>query len=187
MDPLRNAKVNLRREVLARLRGENGDAVVRGVHGLPEWPAARAVLLFAPLPGEPGVTALFDARAHAPRVAGERLEVVVAHAPPGGEGWRRGAYGIWEPLGPAVGPHAIDLALVPGLAFAPDGRRLGRGGGFYDRLLPTLRDDCLKVGVGVRRTDPRRFADRAARRASGNRRDPLADLPANRAGLAALV
>ena len=121
--------------------------VTATVAALPEWHAARAVLLFAPLPGEPDVTALFNARSHAPRVAGDRLEVVATHAPPGGDGWRRGAYGIWEPLGPAIDPRTIDLALVPGLAFAPDGRRLGRGGGYYDRLLPTLRGDCLKVGV----------------------------------------
>lgn len=46
-----------------------------------------------------------------------------------------GKYGIPEPRRecPEIAPSG--LALVPGLAFAPDGRRLGYGGGFYDRLL----------------------------------------------------
>jgi 5-formyltetrahydrofolate cyclo-ligase len=37
--------------------------------------------------------------------------------------------------------------VVPGLAYAPDGRRLGQGGGHFDRFLPRLRPDCVTVGV----------------------------------------
>ena len=51
--------------------------------------------------------------------------------------------GIPEPRRscPPVEPTDVDWALVPGITFDDRCRRLGRGAGYYDRLLPTLRRD----------------------------------------------
>lgn len=46
-----------------------------------------------------------------------------------------------------VKPSEIDLVIIPALGYDSDGYRLGRGGGYYDRLLAKLPAKCKSIGV----------------------------------------
>lgn len=94
---------------------------------------------FAALPGEPILEVLPGTTAW-PCVDGENLVFRACKREELVPGWR----GILEP--PASAPEVQpQLILVPGLAFAANGDRMGRGAGFYDRYL----NGCPAISVGV--------------------------------------
>lgn len=149
------AKKALRRQVRA-LKAEMSDEekrsasaeVISAFEALPEFAAAGIVLSYASMPDELGTEAFIQRwcqkkRIVLPVVIGNGLELR-EYDP---EHLVAGYKGIMEPDASCAvfKPEDIALAMVPGMAFDSDGHRLGRGGGFYDRLLPALK--CNKIGV----------------------------------------
>lgn len=78
-----------------------------------------------------------------PRVNGVNLEIL----PYDESRLELGAFHIEEPMGTnTVEPDEIELVVVPAVAYDKKGNRLGRGRGFYDRLLATTK--ATKIGIG---------------------------------------
>lgn len=64
------------------------------------------------------------------------------------EDLRKGPMGILEPKdADIVSPKGVAIWFVPGLAFTRDGKRLGYGGGWYDRLMTEADRRALKFGI----------------------------------------
>ena len=145
------------RGLLARMdpadRQERSRALVARLTALPAWKAALRVLLFAPLPTEPDIDPLWslgalDGKECAyPRVEGMVTRLYYVHGLADLEPTR---WQLREPVKLAAreaDPADFDLVLVPGLAFDAQGGRLGRGGGFYDRLLAGRSKQAILIGV----------------------------------------
>ncbi|QTN31716.1 5-formyltetrahydrofolate cyclo-ligase [Akkermansiaceae bacterium] len=141
---------DLRRRVAEYPDGDDA-AVVREIAAyLAERPALKVVAVFAALPGEVNLRALPGVIERVwvfPRVEGE--ELVFHEVGDFEKDLKKGKFGILEPKAKLrrVRIDEVDLFLCPGLGFDLKGGRIGRGKGFYDRMLERARPDAVKLGV----------------------------------------
>ncbi len=116
--------------------------VCEQIEALSEYAGAQTIMLYRAVACETDLSALAAAAQKAdktvlwPRCEGRQLQAL---CPRGGDAWQRGAYDIPEPI-PArselFAPETIDLVVAPCVAFDERCRRLGMGGGYYDRYIP---------------------------------------------------
>jgi len=169
---LREAKKRERAELRGRLAAASpadvaarSARVVARIEALPEFMAARSVLLFVPMSSRHEV----DLRPLIPRIlaAGKTAALprvdwptrtMTAHAIANLDtdlepDTQNPAPGLLQPRQdcPAVPANEIDLLLVPGLGFDDAGGRIGHGAGFYDRFLaqPSVRGVVCGVGLEI--------------------------------------
>ncbi|MEX2572329.1 MAG: 5-formyltetrahydrofolate cyclo-ligase [Gemmatimonadota bacterium] len=155
-------KTQLRWEALDRLkaltpesRGEFGARIAHRLWSLPELDSAGSVLLYASLPEEVPTEAIAtEARRRGievvyPRCIPEGREMTLHTVASAADLNALSRYGTREPA-----PHCpttrigdIDVAIIPGLAWDRAGHRLGRGAGYYDRILASPEWRALRCGL----------------------------------------
>lgn len=111
----------------------------------------EVVMLYSALPDEVPTQKLFDEflaqgkTVLLPRVVSDTDMELRRYT--GRHDLQEGAYGIMEPTGELFTDYdAIDVAIIPGMAFDSDGHRLGRGKGYYDRFLSRV-PSLYKIGL----------------------------------------
>ncbi len=162
---VRAQKRALRREVVARIlamdpadRRRQEALLLDRMPALPGFSEARTVLLYVSVFPEEIPTEGLLRRALelgktlvCPRVDRAARRLVPHPIDNLVRDFQTGTLGIPEPRLdlPTMAAEAIDWVLVPGIAFDRRGYRLGRGGGYYDRLLPTLRAEAPRWAMAL--------------------------------------
>ncbi|WP_298035167.1 5-formyltetrahydrofolate cyclo-ligase [uncultured Dysosmobacter sp.] len=142
---LRRTVRALERALPAAYRTASGSAIVRRLTAMPEYQTAGTVFCFVGTQREIDTRPILENAL----AAGKRLCVPRCSGPGVMEARQitsldqlsPGAYGILEPPpdSPAIPTDAIDFAILPCLTCDRFGRRLGQGGGYYDRFLTHYR------------------------------------------------
>lgn len=147
-------KEDIRRSIRARksllTSREKADAAAHVFDMLEKTAAfmlADTVLMYHSLPDELSTHEFIDKwhgskRFFLPRVNGVNLDILPYHR----SRLHLGAFHIEEPDGDELASiDDIDMVVVPAVAYDPRGNRVGRGKGYYDRML----GDCKATKVGV--------------------------------------
>jgi len=146
---IRREMRHLRRSLTAAQRKLANKAIVRHIEALGAFRTARSVAVYYAFDGEPDIGALLAAdrrrgkRFFAPIITHRdmrfgRIEARMS--------LRSNRFGIAEGAARGIAePRALDVVLVPLVAFDSSGTRLGMGAGYYDRYFEFLRHRRLYV------------------------------------------
>ncbi len=127
-------------------RLEEAERVFARLESLAEFVNARNILVFSSLPDELPTEKFIEKWCdkkclYLPRVNGDDLDILRYDR----AALHQGAFNIQEPDGEPEDPAVLDLIIVPGVGFDPDCNRLGRGRGYYDRLLSQVSVPTIGV------------------------------------------
>lgn len=140
--------------VAPEFRAEASRGVCEQLRAQPAWRAAKAILFYSPLRDELDIRPLIaevlaEGKAAAlPRFLPETGSYGAALLGGDATSLAIGQFGVLEPPedSPLLPLNQLDFILAPGVAFDLSGARLGRGRGFYDRLMAGAQ--ATKCGIG---------------------------------------
>ncbi len=129
----------LKNELTAENKQRQAEIVYKKLEASDEFRKANTILMYWAMSDEMPTKSFInkwfaDKEIYLPVVDGDDLRIVKYE---GEDKMVPGAkYGIPEPAGPEISDESqIELVIVPGVAFDADNNRMGRGAGYYDRIL----------------------------------------------------
>lgn len=136
-------------------RKKLSESALRIVESMPQFASAKVVAIYSALPDELDTEQAIERWSEQlskeiviPKVMDETTIEFFRHS---NRELQKGAFGIAEPIisgdSAPIDPTAIDLIIIPGVAFTKGGDRLGRGKGFYDRYLANPALKAHKIGI----------------------------------------
>ena len=142
---LRRLMRELKSQISQEQKQSEADTVFAAIEATPEFSKAESILLYYSLPDELPTHEVLQCwhaikRIYLPRVKGDDLEIVAYNGMLDDDN----DFHIGEPVGPAL-DVVPDMVIVPAVALDANRNRLGRGKGFYDRLLNNTT--CPTIGV----------------------------------------
>ncbi|MGR3320174.1 MAG: 5-formyltetrahydrofolate cyclo-ligase [Candidatus Anammoxibacter sp.] len=174
MDKIRDEKKKIRQEVLGKRKrlskGEiqdRSEKICKQLVNLKEFKRCKTILIYVAMADEVQTEYLFRVGFDQKKLlvvpivqkAGELLLLSalselhikeLLSEVPGNTYWNRSKFGILEPRQDTLKPVSaseIELVVVPGLGFDREGKRVGFGGGHYDRLLAKSNKSTLAIAV----------------------------------------
>lgn len=154
-------KKEIREEIRRKLKRQGHEErsihsrrIHRSLYRLEVFKKSKCLLIYVSLPDEVETLPVIEKclsmgkRVVVPRMVVKKKELTLREVKNLKKDFKRGPYGVLEPkvdLTRKVLPKEIDCIVLPGLAFDPEGNRLGRGRGFFDRLLSRIASTVPRI------------------------------------------
>lgn len=147
---LRKNKIHARETLTEAERIAKSSEICKNITKLPEYVSAKTIFAYKWTRGEVKLDHLEacaerDGKRVVYPLCVSRTEMIAVEPGDGDGAWKKsGSFGIREPdpeKGRITDPADIDLVICPCSSFDEEGRRLGMGGGYYDRYLP----ECINA------------------------------------------
>ena len=166
------------RQLSVEERLHRSDALYARIEQMPEFQRANRIMAYHPLPDEPFSLPFLQKYAAVKEIYLPIVQAdhIILGRYLGENNLHAGAFGIMEPSALFHSPSQPwgnflppQFIIVPGMAFTPQGARLGRGKGFYDRFLALPGVMSAHIGHLLPLSDIQPHSDRATRHSHGQR------------------
>lgn len=134
-------------------REQYSAAILNKLMSLPQIQAAKVIMCYRSFRSEVDTAKIVENFLLSGKVlcfpVCEKGGIMHSYCPNDEAAWKKSPMGIMEPdreNSRLIAPEDIELVICPLLAFDAKRRRLGYGGGYYDRYLPKCKN-ALRVGV----------------------------------------